>query len=54
MKKHIDSVHDGSNPFKCEICEYSFSRKGSLKSHVASVHEENMAFVNKADSKSIR
>ena len=28
-------------PFKCDICDYSFSLKSGMILHVASVHEEN-------------
>ena len=59
MKTHVASVHEGKKPFKCDMCDYSFSlkntmkrhvmtvhggkkpsQKGSMKTHVASVHEE--------------
>ena len=41
---HVFSVHEGKKQFKCEICDYSSSRKGNLKLHVASVHEKNIPF----------
>ena len=28
-------------PFKCEICDFSSSKKNNLKTHVESVHEGN-------------
>ena len=31
-------------PFKCNICDASFSEKGSLNKHVASVHEGKKPF----------
>ena len=31
-------------PLKCDICDYSFSRKDHMKKHVASVHEGNKPF----------
>ena len=43
-KRHVVSVHEGKKLFKCERCEYSFSRNTSLKRHVASVHEGKKAF----------
>ena len=38
MKKHVESVHAGKKPFKCDICDYRFFRKSVMKSHVESVH----------------
>ena len=38
-------------PSKCDICDYSCSRKDQMKRHVASVHEEkkpNVTFVTTA------
>ena len=37
-------VHGGKKPVKCDICNYTFSLKSSLKRHVASVHEGNKPF----------
>ena len=39
MIRHITSVHEEIKQFKCEICDYCCSTKGSLAWHVASVHE---------------
>ena len=44
MNKHVESVHEGKKPFKCDICDYSSSQKGHLKTHVASVHEGQKTF----------
>jgi hypothetical protein len=38
---HIASVHDGKQPFQCNICESYFTKKSKLASHVFSVHERN-------------
>ena len=35
MKQHVLSVHEGKKPFKCDICDYSCSQKGHMKTHVA-------------------
>ena len=40
LDTQISSDHEGKKPFKCEICDYSFSRKSAMKTHVASVHIE--------------
>ena len=34
MLKHIDSVHEGNKPFKCESCERTFAHKGNMKKHI--------------------
>ena len=44
MKIHVASVHEGKKQFKCDICDYSCSRKGDMKTHVASVHEGKNRF----------
>ena len=36
LKKHSESVHDNLNSHKCSICDYSCSRKGTLKIHIES------------------
>ena len=33
------SAHEVKKPFKCEVCDYSYSQKGELKKHVVPVHE---------------
>ena len=38
------SVQEKKKPFKCDMCDYSFSEKGSLKKHIASVHEGKKPF----------
>jgi uncharacterized Zn-finger protein len=38
---HIASVHEGKKPFKCNICDTSFSQKVNLKRPIVSVHEGN-------------
>jgi uncharacterized Zn-finger protein len=30
LKNHIEAVHEGKTPFKCNICDTSFSQKGDL------------------------
>jgi uncharacterized Zn-finger protein len=41
LTKHVSTVHEGKKPFKCDICDYSFSEKGSLNKHIKSVHDGN-------------
>ena len=44
MKLHVESVHEGKKSFKCELCDYSCTRKDNMKTHVASVHEKKKPF----------
>ena len=44
MNRHVASVHEGINLFKCEVCDYKFSQKSDMKKHVASVHEGKKPF----------
>ena len=37
-KKHIESVHEGTKAFKCNICTYETARKPSLKRHIKSIY----------------
>ena len=37
---HVGLIHEKKKPFKCIICDISFSRKGSLNVHVGSAHEK--------------
>ena len=37
LAQHI-KIHEGKKPFRCDICDYSCSQKGNMKTHVASVH----------------
>ena len=39
MNRHIESVHEGKKPFRCNICEATFAQKGSLKTHNVKIHE---------------
>ena len=40
LKRHIESVHEKTKPFKCDICDYRASRKSHLKKHIELVHYE--------------
>ena len=37
--RHITSVHEGTKPFNCELCDLKFSENFRLKQYVLSVHE---------------
>ena len=39
LNRHIASVHEGKEPFKCPTCDASFARKDNLNRHIAVVHE---------------
>ena len=38
LKQHI-GVHEGKKQYKCGICDYCCSQKGTMNIHIASVHE---------------
>ena len=44
MNIHIASVHEGKNPFKCNVCDTPFFHKANLKVHVESVHKGKKPF----------
>ena len=44
LAKHIGAIHEGNKAFKCDICDNSYSQKGSMERHVASVHEGKKPF----------
>jgi hypothetical protein len=52
LKIHLPSVHEGIRPFKCELCEHSFPKKGSLNQHVPSIQggtdHSNVVYVTKS------
>ena len=35
MKIHVESIHEKKKPFKCEICDKSFTNKKNMVTHVA-------------------
>ena len=41
---YLDSVHEGNNPFNCDICNATLHKKHSLKEHAASVHDAKKPF----------
>ena len=44
IKEHVEFVHEGKKPFKCELCTTSFSNKINLRSHVSCIHEGEWPF----------
>ena len=41
----IQAVHEGQKPFKCSICNSSYTRKIALKKHIKAVHENKNQFL---------
>ena len=38
------AVHENLKKFKCQICEFEFTQKCSLKKHIMFVHEKQKPF----------
>ena len=36
--RHIDSVHRGLKPYKCDICDKAYGDRSTLRSHKNNVH----------------
>ena len=49
LNEHIDSKHKGIKPFKCKLCDNSFTLKSYLKRHIAANHEEHRFKCTKCD-----
>ena len=39
LKRHVETVHEGSKEHRCQICDKKFGQLGNLKAHVKQVHE---------------
>ena len=37
---YLKSVHEGKKPFKCDICNITFTRRSDLKIYNKSIHEK--------------
>ena len=44
LKIHMESVHEGKKPFKCDTCGQKFAGKSSVKRHNEVVHEGKKCF----------
>ena len=40
LENHIEAVHGGKKPYRCEICDQCFTQSSGLSGHVERVHEE--------------
>ena len=46
LNRHVVSVHEKvKKPFKCDICDHTYSFKSYLTFHVSSVYEKKKPFV---------
>ena len=43
VKDHVDVVHEGKK-FQCIICNKDYTNRDSLKSHIATIHEDKKPF----------
>ena len=43
-EEHNTSFLNENKPFKCNVCDKSFSQKGSMSTHMASIHEGKKVF----------
>ena len=39
LERHLHTVHDGYEDYKCKFCDKSFSKLSSLKKHIHKNHE---------------
>ena len=44
LKKHIQTVHEGKNQFKCNFCDHECATNYHLKRHIEGVHERIKPF----------
>ena len=44
LKRHVDILHKGLEPFKCEECGKNFGAKCALERHVDVIHKGLKAF----------
>ena len=44
MRRHVESVHEGKRPHKCNVCGKSFTEKKFMLKHIDTVHEGNKPF----------
>ena len=40
MQTHFAAVHEGKKPFKCDLCEKTYTQKSHLNTHIRAVHGE--------------
>ena len=39
-QRHIQTIHEGKKPYRCDPCRVNFSQKGHLNEHIYRIHEK--------------
>lgn len=39
LKLHLQTIHDGDKPYKCQLCPMTFPYQSSLRYHITSQHD---------------
>ena len=50
-KSHVLSVHEGKKPYKCEVCDSSYSQPNTLRRHIDAVHVSFVRILSVIDTR---